>query len=238
MIIAISGQIFGNIFDMYTKVADLEKTLPEPISWVLQIGDYGIYPDKLRWDRAMKLNNTPDDFQKIYSGQVNVRKRTLIIPGTHDDHKWLEEKIQREDLEIAYDLSFIVNGHKTYIGDNDDCVSVVGLGKTFSPKAWANGRNGVKHIHNYTRREVERACSQGPIHILMTYEPPFGVKFDNRVSAAEGIQKIGFATQVQLMVHRSYDETRSYKLMNTDCLALAPYDIRLFEYKNNRLYAL
>ena len=233
MKVAVAGERFGHLFSLYKELED------KNIDWLIQIGSLGAFADRLRWTKALRKGNTPDDFQKIYSGQFDVPVKTLFINGRHDDQNWLEYRTMMDSLELAYNLTLAVNGYKVYLGENDDTISLVGLGKTFSPKTWKSGRQTSKDLQHYTRREVERACSHGPVDLFVAHEPPFGTKFSNRVSIAEGISKIAFAIQPKLMAHKSYDnKTKVYSLLNTKCVALAPYAIRYFEFKDNQFSEL
>ena len=233
MRIAVAGERFGHLFSLYKELED------KNIDWLIQVGSLGAYADKLRWTKAMRRGDTPDDFQKIYSGQFDVPVRTIFTEGKHDDNVWLDYRAQMDELEIAYNLTLAVNGYKVFLGENDDTLSLVALGKTFSPKIWKGGRKSPKDNEHYTRREIERACSHGPVDLFVAHEPPFGVKCSTRKSKAEGLQKVVFATQPKLMVHKSYDaNTTEYQLLNTKCIALAPYAIKYFEFKDNQFSEL
>lgn len=206
-----------------------EALRPET-DWLIQIGSLGAFPDKARWTKALKKASTPNDFQKIFLGETTINTRTLFINGVHDDNNWLYYRAMANNCELAYNLSFIINGFKTQLDDN---LNIVGLGKSFSPITWKNGIRGSKDLKHYTRNEVEKACSHGPIELLATHEPPYGTKFNNRESTAQGIQRIIFATQPKLVVHRSYDKSlKEYSFLNSKCFAIPAYDIIYFDYSN------
>lgn len=236
MIIAVAGERFGHILSMYDEISQIETSNNLFVDWVIQLGSLGAFADRVRFSKALKQANTPDDFQKIYAGQVNVSKPTLAINGIHDDHNWLYYRMMNDSLELAYNLSFLVNGFKTCIGDD---ISLVGLGKTFSPTTWARGIQTTKDLKHYTRREVERACSLGPVDLLVTHEPPYNTKFRSRVSKAEGISKVAFATQPKLIVSKSYDQDfHDGVLLTSKYLAVPAYRIAVFDITKDQVKRL
>lgn len=239
MLIAAVGERFGHIINLYDEIKVLENRFNISVDWLLQVGSLGAFPDKSKWTKALKRSYTPDDFQKIYLGQVNINKPTVFISGPHDDHNWLAYKATKGELEIAYNLSFVINGFKTHISQNEEVLSVVGLGKTFSPNVWTHGVRKSKDLAHYTRREVEKACSQGKTDILLCHEPPYNTKFNCKLSTAEGINKVVFATRPRLLLHKSYEKINKIYNYNSDTLAfcLAPYGVIVYDTETNKIFS-
>jgi hypothetical protein len=223
MIVFFAGDIHGRLTQFYDKVIEHERELGIRADWVLQTGSLGVWPDPLRIDRVTRRHADDVDFHKYYYNSQAVPRPTLFVAGRHEDHRWLNFKRDRGEMEILPNLHWLLNGFKTNIG-----TSVVGLGRVYSPNTYRGGKSSLKRqAAHYTRGDVERACSQGPTNILLTHEAPKGLQFGNHVSEAEGIEKICFATRPKLLVHGHYNETLTQrtKTTKTTCIGLANMEI-------------
>ncbi len=233
MIIFFSGDLYGHILDFYNSVSELEKAIGTPADWILQTGNFGIYPDPARASGHIKRNNGHKSFSKLYLNDTSVPRPTLFVTGKYEDHRWLRYRRDAAQMQILPNLHFLVNGYKTFIGDENEKLSVVGLGKTYSSAAYRKGENGEATSH-YTRAEVDRACVQGQVDLLLTHEAPAGAKLGVYQSEAEGINKICFATRPKLLVHGHYNSSREYMTPQTKipALSLATQEIAAYEYQN------
>jgi hypothetical protein len=182
------GPIFGNIQEVYDKIGKLSEIHGDP-DWVIQLGNFGIWPDPHRIDRTTRLKGLELEFPNLYLNQTPVPYRTLFISGAHEDHHWLDH---------VPNLTHLVNGYRTAIGDGTTTISVVGLGKVHSPKFYNSSRTDTRY---YIRSEVERACSQGKVDLFISHASP----------NSKGIKDIVFATRpdYHMFAHES-------KIMATD----------------------
>ena len=204
MIVFLAGDIHGRVSQFYDKVLDLENKLGVQADWILQTGNFGVWPDPLKIDRATRHHIDDVDFHKYYYNTLPVPRPTLFVAGKHEDHRWLNFKRDRGEMEILPNLHWLLNGFKTTIGLN-----VVGLGKAYSPKTYyeKRSRNALGH---YTRADVERACSQGPTDILLPHEAPKGLQLGPHISEADGIEKVCFATRPTLLVHGHHNHSADF----------------------------
>lgn len=230
MIVFFAGDIHGRVTQFYDKVLDLEKELGVQPDWILQTGNFGVWPDPLKIDRATRRHVDDVDFYQYYYKGIAVPRPTLFIAGRHEDHRWLNFKRDRGEMEILPNLHWLLNGFRTNVG-----VSVVGLGKVWSPNTY-RGRKVTprRRLTHYTRDDVERACSQGPTDILLTHEAPKGLKFNTHVSEAEGLERICYATRPKLLVHGHHNETVMQKTETTKtlCLGLGNMEIEAWNIDN------
>jgi len=234
MILFLAGEIHGQIFNFYERIKQIEKDIKRPCDWILQTGNFGVFPSNLRLDKQTRLRGTPD-FELIYSEKREIPKQTLFISGKHEDHQWLEMKMQRGELEILQNLNWLVNGNRTHIGDNENQISVCGLGKVFSPNSYSGDELDKKSRSHYTRKEVERACSQGPTDILITHQAGHGEKIDNFISVSEGINKICYALRPKLHIHSGYNKSLNYtSKLQIPTISLANNEIAVLEWNSNQ----
>jgi hypothetical protein len=236
MILALAGDLHGKILDLYQKIGDIQQSLGARVDWVLQTGNFGVWPDPNRVDRLTQRSKDSGDFAKLYLTDHWLPNPTLFVPGAHEDHRWMHQRFTREQMLLLPNLSLLGGGYKTTIGFNDDILSVVGLGKTYSPVVY-NTENGVPHeklVCHYTRTEVQRACAQGPTDVLLTHQAPAGARFGSITSDSEGINKIAFAIRPKLLVHGGYGQSKEYLTPQTNipAISLGKREIVIMDFQN------
>lgn len=188
MKIAVTGPIDGNIENTYKRV-------PKDVNWMLCTGEFGIWPDPKRIDRATRLKGNKQEFARLYINGWIVPIPTIFVAGVHEDHRWLDEQKKfPEGLQILDNLHWLMNGYKTIIGDAEKEIRVTGLGKVYS-EATFNGRWNKKSHRHYTRRELERGCSSGPTDILLLHENP--------MNPSNPVRNLIYATRPKLIFHSS-----------------------------------
>jgi hypothetical protein len=234
MILFLAGDLHGRITEFYDKVRDLEKSLGAIPDWILQTGNFGVFPDPARKRRTSKKNNNPDDFAKMYLDRVGVPYKTLFVAGRHEDHRWLEFKLHKQETEILPNLYWLVNGYSTRIGNQDESLSILGLGKVYSPPVFHGQPVAEKKKQGrYTRGEIEKACSAGPVDMVLAHQAPKGERFGNILSDSEGLANTCFATRPTLYVHGHYNHSREYSISRTiSGLSLAALEIVPVEFSN------
>lgn len=236
MIIFFGGEIHGKITEFYDKVEKTEKTLGVKADWVLNIGNFGIYPDPKLASYQARKNNETWEFARLYLESKPVPRNTLFVAGPHEDHRWMNLKASRGEMEILPNLHWLLNGYSTLLEDNEDALKVLGIGKVFSPAEWtgqsSKQKNVNKRLSRYTRSEVERACSQGPVDLILAHQAPHGVQFGQKISDSQGLANICYATRPGLFVHGCYNTSKQYfmKATATSALALRTMEVRAFEY--------
>ena len=218
MRIAIVGSLYGNLSETYKTLGKLVYETGIPIEWVLSTGNFGVWPDPLRADRASKEN--PGEFLDYLVGKKTIPIPTLMVAGKHEDHLWIERMVRRGDGELVTNLHFLVSGNCTKLDNLDLSLRVVGIGGTYSPEP---------NRGNYTQTEVAKACTAGPVDIFLSHEAPDGQRFGDLTSQAKGLNKVCFATRPRLLIHGKYPTTLFYKttqtLTNAICVGNRKYVI-------------
>jgi hypothetical protein len=204
MRIALLGSIYGHITETYKNLGKQVYETGIPIDWVISTGNFGVWPDPLRADKASR--EEPGDFLEYLSGKRNLPIPTLMVAGKHEDHFWLDRKIKRQEGELVFNLHLLANGNHTTIENNDTMVRVVGVGGTYSPNPG---------LGNYCQADVHRACAAGHMDLFLAHEGPDGQRFEELTSQAKGLNKVCFATQPRLLVHGKYADNLIYKTSQT-----------------------
>jgi hypothetical protein len=222
MILFLAGSIFGQIDDFFKQVKEIEEELSVKADTILQNGNMGIYPDINNIDRNMRNHSGPGDFSKYYHEQTPMPRPTIFIPGKSEDHRWMELMLSKGRTELLPGLTWLVNGYSANIGFGEDECTILSLGKLFSPNTFYGARgHKKKKLSHFTRGEVERACSVGPVDIFLSHEPP----------TTKGVDSVIYATRPKLIVHSmcSYSQKKE---ISTPTISLGHGDIMPIEWKN------
>jgi len=193
MKILCAGPVQGHYTDLFKRAQDAQA------HWIVAVGDFGIYPDPARIDRAARPF-TANEFAKRYVGAISepINVPVLTISGVHDDNRWLAHRQSVNNAEILSNVHWLAQGYKTVIGF-DLQIRVTGFGRAYS-EATYNEQYGKKSHRHYTRRDVERACSSGPTDLLVVYE-----HLDS-----PGIRNLVFATRPKLILTRFQHKNKNY----------------------------
>lgn len=217
MEIVLCGPIEGALDTFYDHIESQGN-------WAVCAGDFGIWPDPARMDRASKKHAT-SDFAKRYVGITNkvIKVPTLTISGVHDDHKWLAQRKSANNTEILSNVHWLANGYKTLIGW-DTAVRVTGMGRAYS-EATYEGNFGPKSHRHYTRRDIERGCSSGPTELLVVYE-----HLD-----APGIRNLIYATRPKLILSVEHPNQKIYQeIQGIPVIQLGRGEIKVISWEKDR----
>lgn len=114
MLICAAGDIHGAIGRLYEDILSFEMSLGAPFDWVLHVGDFGVWPDPERIDRATRNHDGAGDFSAWLAAKRPVPRRTVFIKGNHEDFAWLESQT---DTEVLPGLTYLRNGCTIELGD-------------------------------------------------------------------------------------------------------------------------
>jgi predicted phosphodiesterase len=195
MIICAAGDIHGAMNRMYEDVLAFEEALGVRFAWVLHVGDFGVWPDANRIDKATKKHDGAGDFPTWLAEGTAAPRKTVFIKGNHEDFVWLDEQADREVLP---ELFYLRNGTTMDLTEDRDTVRVGGVGGCYGPSDFDRHS---KHLQgyakrHYTRDEIEALSGRGGIDILLVHDAPAGVRFERHrqgngwVSEAAGLDQL------------------------------------------------
>lgn len=131
MFLCAAGDIHGALDQLYRDVLAFEGALGLRFDCVLHVGDFGVWPDADRVDRATREHEGAGDFPRWHVGAQGVPRRTIFIKGNHEDFDWLHE---RGGTEVLPGLTYLANGQVLEIGtEKSDGVRIGGIGGCFGP---------------------------------------------------------------------------------------------------------
>jgi hypothetical protein len=130
MLLCAAGDIHGAIDRLYADVVAFESALGIRFEWVLHVGDFGVWPDPDRVDKATRKHEGAGDFPSWFADRRAAPRKTIFVKGNHEDFVWLDSH-NRE--EILPGLFYLRNGRAMNLGKGRDCVRVGGMGGCFGP---------------------------------------------------------------------------------------------------------
>lgn len=172
MILCAAGDIHGALDRLYDDVLAFEAALGVRFEWVLHVGDFGVWPDPARVDRATRHHDGAGDFPVWLTERRAAPRRTLFIKGNHEDFVWLDAQ---SGPEILPNLFYLANGSTLDLGG----ITVGGVGGCYGPSHYgckSQDLQGYAKRH-YTREDVDVLLRAGPVDILLTHDAPAGVVF-------------------------------------------------------------
>jgi hypothetical protein len=116
MIICAAGDNHGAIDRLYSDIHNFENALNVRFEIVLHVGDFGIWPDVTRIDRATRNHEGAGDFPTWFAEKRRAPRRTIFIKGNHEDFVWMDEQ---PDAEVLPGLFYLNNGKRMTLEAED-----------------------------------------------------------------------------------------------------------------------
>lgn len=181
---------------LYADVLAFERSLGLRFAYVLHVGDFGIWPDPSRVDKATRKHDGAGDFSRWVADKKIAPRRTIFIKGNHEDFDWLDA--QPTD-QILPGLSYLRNGTTIDLDDEGTTIRVGGIGGCFGPsdyKRRSASLQGSERRH-YTSDEVERLGAVRGVDVVLLHDAPAGVLLER--SAGGGGYSSGAAGLDELL---------------------------------------
>lgn len=226
MLICAAGDIHGALDRMYEDVAGFEEVLGVRFEWVLHVGDFGIWPDANRIDKATKKHDGAGDFPGWFAARRATPRRTLFIKGNHEDFIWLDSQ---RDGEVLPGLFYLRNGATVELKAGDEMVRVAGVGGCYGPSDYERQSKQLQGYakRHYTRDEIEGLCStSAPVDILLLHDAPAGVVFRQHrqgvdwVSPAAGLDELVATVRPRVCFFGHYHRRLDAEIGGVRCIGL------------------
>jgi predicted phosphodiesterase len=178
MLICAAGDIHGAMDRLYQDVLAFETSLGVCFDYVLHVGDFGIWPDPSRIDKATRHHDGVGDFPAWLRENRGAPRPTVFIKGNHEDFVWLDAC---QDAEVLPDLTYLRNGCTLDIQGQDAApIRVGGVGGCYGPSDYPRRSDRLQGYakRHYTSDEIERLADAGSVDIVLTHDAPAGVRFE------------------------------------------------------------
>ena len=220
MLICAAGDIHGAINRMYDEILVFEGTLGMRFDYVLHVGDFGIWPDPGRIDKATRKHDGAGDFASWFRERRATPRHTVFIKGNHEDFDWLDEQLSDE---ILPGLFYLRNGRTMDLGEGRNGVRIGGLGGCYSPSDYpkrSKQLRGAEKAH-YTHDEIEALTKQAGIDVLLLHDAPDGVRFPaGYTSQSEGLRALIERVRPMACFFGHHHERIDVKIPGTCCIGL------------------
>ncbi len=226
MIICVAGDIHGAMDRLYQDVLAFEASLGIRFDYVLQVGDFGVWPDPSRIDKATRLHDGAGDFPAWLRDNRSAPRPTLFIKGNHEDFVWLDA---RPDLEVLPGLNYVRNGCTVDIRDEGAGVTRVGgVGGCYGPSDYQRRSDNLQGYakRHYTFDEVERLANSDDVDILLTHDAPAGVRFERHrrskgyISEAAGLDVLLARVQPRVCFFGHHHTRIDAEIAGVRCIGL------------------
>ncbi len=176
MLLCAAGDIHGAMDRLYDDVLAFESAIGVHFEWVLHVGDFGVWPDADRIDKANRKHEGAGDLPRWFAERREVPRKTVFINGNHKDFVWLDSY---DGDEILPGLFYLRNRRVADLGQGRDCVRVGGIGGCFGPSDYERQSKRLQGYakRHYTRDEIDKLCRHSGIDVLLVHDAPAGVKF-------------------------------------------------------------
>lgn len=220
MLLCAVGDIHGAIDRMYDEILAFEGALGVRFDCVLHVGDFGIWPDPSRIDKATRKHDGAGDFGKWFAERRAAPRKTIFIKGNHEDFDWLDEQLSDE---ILPGLHYLRNGRTIDLGEGRDVVRIGGIGGCYSPTDYPRKSKklvGTEKAH-YTQDEIEALGKRGGIDILLLHDAPAGVRFAaGHTSEAAGLSELVERVRPMVCFFGHHHERIDVKIPGVICIGL------------------
>ena len=220
MLLCAAGDTHGAINRVYDEILAFEGTLGVRFDYVLHVGDFGIWPDPDRIDKATRKHDGAGDFGAWFAERRAAPRKTIFIKGNHEDFDWLDA--QGSD-EILPGLHYLRNGRTIDLGQGKGVVRVGGIGGCYSPSDYARKSKqlrGSRKAH-YAHDEIDALGGHSSIDILLLHDAPAGVHFDaGHTSAAEGLRELIERVRPLVCLFGHHHERVDVQIGRTPCFGL------------------
>jgi Icc-related predicted phosphoesterase len=226
MIICVAGDIHGAMDRLYQDVLAFEASLGIRFDYLLQVGDFGVWPDPSRVDKATRRHDGAGDFPAWLRDNRRAPRPTLFIKGNHEDFVWLDS---RPDLEVLSGLNYVRNGCTVDIRDQGaGVIRVGGIGGCYGPSDYQRRSDKLQGYakRHYTFDEVERLANSDDVDILLTHDAPAGVRFERHrrgkgyISEAAGLDVLLARVQPRVCLFGHHHTRIDAEIAGVRCIGL------------------
>lgn len=225
MILCAAGDIHGAIDRMYEDVIAFELSLGLTFDWVLHVGDFGVWPDPNRIDRATRRHDGAGDFTRWHADHRAVPRPTVFVKGNHEDFVWLDAHPTGEVLPA---LRYLRNGEVAELSAGEGVIRVGGIGGCHGPSDFERPSHTLQGYakRHYTRDEIAALSAREGIDILLVHDAPKGVPFDRHrrgagyVSEAAGLDELVAKTRPRVCFFGHHHARLEAELAGVRCIGL------------------
>ena len=182
------GDLHGRILAMYDFARHWSETHDLAVEVVLQVGDFGIFPDPLRLSEEKMGKYGPGDYAALLESGWRAPVPTYFCKGNNEDFEALREP-------LIPGLHWVADGEVLMFGST----RVAFIGGGWAPKSYASNEGKPNHL---SRAAVQNLMEKD-FDVLVCHEAPAGSRFRGGRYAvgAPPLRELIESRQPRLVVH-------------------------------------
>jgi predicted phosphohydrolase len=187
---------------------EFEHQLNISFSWVLQVGDFGVWPDPSKMDSATRKHGGAGDFPFWLEHKCCPPIKTVFIKGNHEDFEWLDS----QHFEILHGLYYLPNrGHITL--DNE--VNIAGFGGCYGPSDYLKSPYELhrRRKRHYTKIDLDHllySSTRTGVDVLLLHDTPVRLMSKGALTNSVGLRELVVGVRPRICffghMHQQVDE--------------------------------
>ncbi len=184
MIVAIFGDVHGNLPGMYELCKDWQQEKKEHIDLVLQTGDMGLWSSFDQMDKATKKHYTKDKSElasvSYLSGEQIAPIETWFCHGNHENFPLLVDN-EGQAVDPAGRIIFLTTGSVREFRKQKDVLRVAALGGMeyrFGKYPIPSSERVQKYLHPPSLERLQK--ESGQVDVLLLHDAPLNKGLRNK----------------------------------------------------------
>jgi|GEM_PF-1525615 len=174
MLVCAVGDCHGQLDTMYEQVFEMERKFGRQVELVVQVGDFGIWPEPENVDKATKKRGI-GDFPKWWREKKIAPRPTIFIAGNHEDFSFLRNL---ENLELLPNMTFLSWGEVITFRTEKEEIHIGGIGGCYGETSYFRKIVHGGRRRHYLQQELEALTlhqrDAPKLDILMMHDAPEG----------------------------------------------------------------
>lgn len=211
MIVAIFGDVHGNLPGMYELCADWQQENKQKIDLILQTGDIGLWQSFQEMDKATKKHFAKDESElaaaPYLSGQQIAPIQTWFVHGNHENFSLLVDT-EGQPVDAAGQIVFLAPGSVREFRREEEILRVAGLGGMeyrFGKFPIPSDERVQKYLHPAC---LDRLRHEEPrIDVLLLHDSPLNKGLRNEFpTGSKRLTELILDIQPRLAFYGHYDD--------------------------------
>ncbi|MFQ6034563.1 MAG: metallophosphoesterase [Sedimentisphaerales bacterium] len=211
MIVAVFGDIHGNLPGMYELCRNWQQDKYEHIDLVLQTGDIGLWRTFDEMDKATKKHFAKDQSElasaAYLSGKRTAPIETWFIHGNHDNFPLLVAK-EGQAVDPAGRIIFLATGSVRELRKGNEVLRVAALGGMeyrFGKFPMPSNERVQKYLHPPSLERLQKESPQ--VDVLLLHDAPLNKGLRNRFpTGSKRLTELIETMQPRFVFYGHYDD--------------------------------
>jgi len=227
MIVAIFGDVHGNLSGMYNLCQEWTEKAKRPIDLVLQTGDMGLFRSPEELDKTARKRLAAGDRSQLdaanyFTGERMAPIETWFCHGNHDNFPLLAAH-ENQAVDPGERLIFLGPGALREFRKGTETLRVAALGGIeyrFGKHPLPSPERIQKYLHPTSAAELMR--TKPPMDILLTHDAPFNKGLRTRFpTGSQRLTQLIEMLQPRFAFYGHYDDPpEPFRLGATLCVGM------------------